>query len=110
MQSPKPDRRQRQRADADRRAFPRYSIDLPAHLHVNGQTAPCQLVDVSAGGALLRTDRKVAVGDLVSVDLPHCGPTIGTVIRLTPSHVAVSFRGLLVVSQLYEPGMGMGAA
>ena len=40
--------------------------------------------------------------DRISVDLPHCGPTIGTVVRLTPSHVAVSFRGLLVVSKLYE--------
>lgn len=107
MQAPKPDRRQRQRADADRRAFPRYSVDLPANLSFNGQSAPCQLIDVSAGGALIRTDRKVAVGDLVSVDLPHCGPTIGTVIRLTASHVAVSFRGLLVVSQLCEPGAGM---
>ena len=99
--------RQRLDAPADRRAFPRYTVDLPASLSINGQSAPCKLVDVSAGGALLRTDRKVAVGDMVSVDLPHCGPTIGTVVRLTPSHVAVSFRSLLVVSQLYEPGTGM---
>jgi hypothetical protein len=107
MHSPKPDRRQRPRGHADRRAFPRYAIDLPAYLSINGQSAPCKLVDVSAGGALLHTDRHVAVGDLVSVDLPHCGPAIGTVVRLTPSHVAVSFRGLLVVSQLCEPGAGM---
>ncbi|HNB28177.1 MAG TPA: PilZ domain-containing protein [Alphaproteobacteria bacterium] len=105
MQSPQ--NRQRRDATADRRAFPRYTVDLPASLSINGQSAPCKLVDVSAGGALLRTDRKVAVGDMVSVDLPHCGPTIGTVVRLTPSHVAVSFRGLLVVSQLCEPGIGM---
>lgn len=107
MHSPKPDRRQRPRGHADRRAFPRYAIDLPAYLSINGQSAPCKLVDVSAGGALLHTDRHVAVGDLVSVDLPHCGPAIGTVVRLTSSHVAVSFRGLLVVSQLCEPGAGM---
>ena len=88
---------------ADRRAFPRYTVDLPAHLSVNGRSAPCRLVDVSAGGALLRTHRKVAVGDLISVDLPHCGPTVGTVVRLTSSHVAVSFRGLLVVSELCAP-------
>ncbi|MBL9034234.1 MAG: PilZ domain-containing protein, partial [Rhodospirillaceae bacterium] len=79
MHSPKPDRRQRPRGHADRRAFPRYAIDLPAYLSINGQSAPCKLVDVSAGGALLHTDRHVAVGDLVSVDLPHCGPAIGTV-------------------------------
>ena len=87
---------------ADRRAFPRYAVDLPAHLSINGKSAPCHLVDVSASGALLKTDRRLGVGDRISVDLPHCGPTIGTVVRLTSSHVAVSFRGLLVVSKLYE--------
>jgi hypothetical protein len=99
MQTPRPfDRRSR----ADRRAFQRYAVDLPAHLSINGKSAPCQLVDISSSGALLRTDRRLGVGDRVSVDLPHCGPTIGTVVRLTPSHVAVSFRGLLVVSKLCD--------
>jgi hypothetical protein len=88
--------------NADRRAFQRYAVDLPAHLSINGKSAPCHLVDISASGALLRTDRRLGIGDRISVDLPHCGPTIGTVVRLTPSHVAVSFRGLLVVSKLYE--------
>ena len=100
MHFPRPfDRRSHK---ADRRAFPRYAVDLPAHLTINGASAPCHLVDVSASGALLRTERRLGVGDRISVDLPHCGPTIGTVVRLTPSHVAVSFRGLLVVSKLYE--------
>jgi hypothetical protein len=87
---------------ADRRTFQRDAVDLPAHLSINGKSAPCHLVDVSASGALLRTDRRLGIGDRISVDLPHCGPTLGTVVRLTPSHVAVSFRGLLVVSKLYE--------
>jgi hypothetical protein len=56
----------------------------------------------SASGALLRTSRRLGIGDRLSVDLPHCGPTIGTVVRLTPSHVAISFRGLLVVSKLRD--------
>jgi hypothetical protein len=100
MQFPRPFERRANKAD--RRAFPRYAVDLPAHLSINGKSAPCHLVDISASGALLRTDRRLGVGDRVSVDLPHCGPTIGTVVRLTPSHVAVSFRGLLVVSRLCE--------
>jgi PilZ domain len=98
MKSSQP--RDRRDSRADRRAYPRISVDMPAHLSVNGKSAPCRLVDVSAGGALIRTKRHVSVGDMVSVDLPHCGPTIGTVVRLTSSHVAVSFRGLLVVSEL----------
>ena|SRR5882724_3423010 len=99
MQTPRSFER---RSHADRRAFPRYAVDLPADLSINGKSAPCQLVDISTSGALLRTERRLGVGDRISVDLPHCGPTIGTVVRLTPSHVAVSFRGLLVVSKLYE--------
>jgi len=99
MQTPRPFER---RSRADRRTFPRYAVDLPAHLSINGKSAPCQLVDISSSGALLRTDRRLGIGDRVSVDLPHCGPTIGTVVRLTPSHVAVSFRGLLIVSKLYD--------
>src|SRR5262245_6836549 len=102
MQLPKP--HDRRSSPADRRAFPRYAIDLPTHLSINGASAPCHVVDVSAGGALLRTDRRLGVGDRVSVDLPHCGPTLGTVVRLTPSHVAVSFRGLVVVSKIYGGG------
>ena len=92
---------ERRSSGADRRAFQRYAIDLPTHLSINGKSAPCHLVDVSAGGALLRTERRLGIGDRISVDLPHCGPTLGTVVRLTPSHVAVSFRGLVVVSKLY---------
>ena len=99
---PLPKSYERRSSTADRRAFPRYVVDLPAHLSINGKSAPCQLVDISASGALLRTDRRLGIGDRISVDLPHCGPTIGTVVRLTPSHVAVSFRGLLLVSKLYE--------
>lgn len=101
MQSPQS--HDRRNGNADRRAHPRISVDMPAHLSVNGKSAPCRLVDLSAGGALIRTKRHLSLGDLVSVDLPHCGPTIGTVVRLTPSHVAVSFRGLLVVSELNAP-------
>jgi len=98
MESKQPHNRRKNHAD--RRAYPRFSVDMPAHLSVNGKSAPCRLVDVSASGALIRTRRHLTVGDTVSVDLPHCGPTIGTVLRLTPSHVAVSFRGLLVISEL----------
>jgi PilZ domain len=99
---PSPKSFERRPSSTDRRAFPRYAVDLPAHLSINGKSAECRLVDVSASGALLRTDRRLGVGDRISVNLPHCGPTIGTVVRLTPSHVAVSFRGLLVVSRLRD--------
>ena len=86
-------------AGHERRAYKRYAVDLPIDIRLNGQTLPCRLVDISAGGALVRTERKVEVSDKVAIDLPNEGTVIGTVVRLTPSHIAVSFPGLVVVSK-----------
>ncbi len=83
----------------DRRAHRRYAVDLPIDVTLNGQVVSCRLVDISAGGALVRTERRVEVGDKVAIDLPNEGTIIGTVVRLTPSHIAVSFPGLVVVSR-----------
>jgi len=93
---------QAQRAVAtgiERRAHKRYAVDLPIDIKLNGQNLSCRLVDISAGGALVRTDRRVEVGDKVAIDLPNEGTVIGTVVRLTPSHIALSFPGLVVVSK-----------
>jgi hypothetical protein len=83
----------------ERRAFRRYAVDLPIDIRLSGQVLPCRLVDISAGGALVRTERRVEVGDKIAIDLPSEGTVIGTVVRLTPSHIAVSFPGLVVVSK-----------
>jgi hypothetical protein len=83
----------------DRRAHRRYSVDLPIDVRLNGQVLACRLVDISAGGALVRTERRVEVGDKIAIDIPNEGTVIGTVVRLTPSHIALSFPGLVVVSK-----------
>jgi hypothetical protein len=84
----------------ERRASPRYAVNLPTHLSVRGNAVPCRLIDISAGGALLKTERPAQVGDKISVDLPGLGPTIGSVARITKSHLAVAFPGLLVINHL----------
>jgi hypothetical protein len=84
----------------ERRASPRYAVNLPTHLSIMGNDVPCRLVDISASGALLKTGRAAQVGDKVSVDLPGLGPTIGSVARITSSHLAVAFPGLLVINHL----------
>ncbi len=84
----------------ERRASPRYAVNMPTHLSVRGVDVPCRLVDISAGGALLRTDRMAQVGDKISVDLPGLGPTIGDVVRITRSHLAIAFPGLLIINDL----------
>jgi PilZ domain-containing protein len=91
---------QPQKTGQERRASPRYAVNLPTHLSVRGTDVPCRLIDISASGALLRTDRMAHVGDKISVDLPGLGPTVGDVVRITQSHLAIGFPGLLVINDL----------
>ncbi len=89
-----------QRKSSERRASPRYEVNLPTHLSIQGMDAECRLIDISATGALLKTNRAAVVGDKISVDLPGLGPTIGTVARITDTHMAIAFPGLLVINHL----------
>ena len=55
---------------ADRRAYPRVTVALPAFLQANGERHFVQLLDVSAGGAKLSCALELAVGTAVLLD---CG-------------------------------------
>lgn len=55
---------------ADRRAFPRVTVALPAFLQAGGERHSVQLLDVSAGGAKLNCAASLAAGTAVSLD---CG-------------------------------------
>ena len=85
---------------ADRRVDPRFVVNLPAHVTIRGQRVLCKLVDISQHGALIETAGPVHVGDKVSLDLPRIGPTIATVLRITPTHMAMVFPGSVVISSL----------
>jgi hypothetical protein len=86
----------------ERRAARRYAVNLPTHLVIQGVEAECRLIDISTSGALLKTDRAAVVGDKISVDLPGLGPTIGNVVRITESHMAIAFPGILVINHLID--------
>ena len=55
---------------ADRRAFPRVEVALPAFLQAEGKRHAVHLVDVSAGGAKLNCPVSIASGTAVMLD---CG-------------------------------------
>ena len=55
---------------ADRRAFPRVTVALPAFLQAGGERHAVQLLDVSAGGAKLSCPASLASGTAVVLD---CG-------------------------------------
>src|SRR5262245_30101057 len=88
----------------DRRQDPRFVVNLPAHVTVRGERVLCKLVDISLHGALVETAGPVHVGDKVSLDLPNIGPTIATVLRITPTHMAMVFPGAVVISSLVPKG------
>src|SRR5215213_8327214 len=58
---------------ADRRAYPRVSIALPAFLQANGQRYSVLLLDLSPAGAKLNCPARLAAGTTVILD---CG-TLG---------------------------------
>jgi hypothetical protein len=84
----------------DRRNDPRFVVNLPAHVTIRGERVLCRLIDISEHGALVQTSGPVHVGDKVSLDLPNIGPTIATVLRITPTHMAMIFPGAVVISSL----------
>lgn len=55
---------------ADRRAYPRVPVALPAFLQADGTRHAVQLLDVSAGGAKLNCPAPLAAGTAVTLD---CG-------------------------------------
>jgi PilZ domain len=61
-------------AFADRRAYPRIGLALPAVLRANGERYAVHLLDVSAGGAKLKCAASLAVGTSVMLD---CGALCG---------------------------------
>jgi hypothetical protein len=85
---------------SDRRQDQRFVVNLPAHVTIRGARVLCKLIDISEHGALVETEGPVHVGDKVSLDLPNIGPTIATVLRITPSHMAMIFPGAVVISSL----------
>lgn len=60
---------------ADRRAYPRDAVALPAFLQANGHRHHVQLLDVSPGGAKLDCATKIPVGTAVTLDCGTLGRT-----------------------------------
>ena len=62
---------------ADRRAFPRVTVALPAFLQAGGERHAVQLLDVSAGGAKLNCPASLTSGTAVVLD---CGTLCRTAV------------------------------
>jgi hypothetical protein len=85
---------------AERRRAHRFVVNLPTDVMIKGARVLCRLIDISESGALIETSGPVSVGDKVSLDLPKVGPTIATVVRVSPTHIAMAFPGAIIISSI----------
>lgn len=82
----------------NRRRHERVEKKLPVHVRL-GSGAPrheAELVNIGAGGVLLKTDLTLVTNDLLTIDLDLAGEeapisVYGTVVRSDPRGVGVSF-------------------
>ncbi|MBI3708137.1 MAG: PilZ domain-containing protein [Proteobacteria bacterium] len=82
----------------ERRSAPRRVVNLPTHVTVRGSRVACRLIDVSQGGALLAGKAELKYGSKVMLDLPGIGSVTASVVRVTPTHFALAFPGVVVMA------------
>ena len=77
----------------DHRQHPRYDIPLEGILHSRGEAMPCSIRNISAGGALIRTEANLRPGHYVSVETSEFGKMSGRVVRVIWNFAAISLEG-----------------
>jgi len=76
----------------DHRQHPRYDIPLEGILHSRGEAMPCSVRNISAGGALIRTEANLRPGQYVSVEISEIGKMSGRVVRVIWKLAAISLE------------------
>lgn len=82
----------------ERRKHERATKTLPVHIRIetNEQRFPGEIVNIGAGGVLLRMDKTVSTNDLLTIELELVGESkpisvYGTVVRNDARGVGISF-------------------
>ena len=73
----------------------RFPEDRPAFYRTNGALHPCRVADISASGALLRTDSPAPAADSLVLVLDDVGALPARIVRATGNRLAVCFDGIL---------------
>lgn len=81
-------------SEDERRRFRRVDLAIKARvLKANGEEEPCLVVNISAGGALLKAVNPPAAGEHVVLYIDEVGRHEGQVIRSAKHFFAVDYRG-----------------
>lgn len=76
---------------SDKRRFKRIPVDIPGrYMREDKLEYPCRMIDMSAGGAAIRTDTPPATNERVVASFEHIGMLEGTVTR--PIEGGFAFR------------------
>ena len=78
--------------ETDKRRHPRHDIPLEGILYYRGETMPCQVRNISAGGALIKVEANIRPGHYVSVEIPETLKMAGRVVRLIWKHAGISLE------------------
>lgn len=78
-------------AGSDQRRHSRHEIPLAGYLHSGGVVVPCEVQNISAGGALVKADAGLRLGDWATIKIPDFGSMTGRVVRVTSTFVGLSF-------------------
>lgn len=76
---------------SDQRFFSRHEIGEPCELTYRGTSLACSVINVSLGGALVKTDKLPPVGETIVFSMPHMGSIQGTVVRCGSGGAAIRF-------------------
>ena len=66
----------------NRRRHSRHDIPLEGKLTWRGQSMPCQVRNLSAGGALVEVESTLRPGHLITIEVPELGKMTGRVVRM----------------------------
>ena len=75
----------------ERRSAGRRNTNLKTKVTLKGITIACQLVNISAAGAVIAASFHPAVGARVELDLPGNGSVTAVVSRVTSAYIAIAF-------------------
>ena len=88
---PQPDRRVLERRSYERREHPRVKIEQFCRMIYHGREYPCEVIDVSEGGAGLKTKVVPEVGEAVLLYFDDMGRVRGQIVRHFKGGCGVSF-------------------
>jgi hypothetical protein len=76
----------------DKQKYRRTAVFLPAKVDMAGQTVTCDILNISAGGALIRTRDKAEIDGAITIELQDQEPLKADVVRRQDDKYGIAFQ------------------